>query len=315
MGPFYIYFKEQSLYEIIITPKFVLIIANEKGYSIEWLEKAFTMNRINHMDSRQKIVTHEFLKTTQLESGILQITLNRPEALNALSLDLMENFYQILLSAQQDVEIKAILITGEGKAFCAGADIHRLAKLNGPDGATFARHGQRIFRLLEQLGKPSLAAINGFALGGGCELAMAATMRIAATPALFGQPEVKLGVIPGFAGTQRLARLVGKGRALDLCLTGRIIKAEDALTWGLVSEVVAPEALLARAKAILLTLTQLAPFALKSVMNVIDNGYNLSFDDASELEAAHFGLCCATKDKQEGVKAFLEKRTAAFTGE
>lgn len=267
------------------------------------------------MDSRQTTLTQDILKTTQLESGILQITLNRPAALNALSIDLMEQLHRTLLSIQDDTEIKALLITGEGKAFCAGADIHRLAKLNGPEGVEFAKHGQKIFRLLEQLGKPSLAAVNGFAFGGGCELAMAATLRIAATTATFAQPEVKLGVIPGFAGTQRLARLIGKGRALDLCLTARILKAEEAYTWGLISEVVSPEELITRAKTILISLTQLAPLALQSVMQVIDHGYNVSMDDACELEAAHFGLCCATKDKQEGVTAFLEKRKAEFVGE
>jgi enoyl-CoA hydratase len=246
---------------------------------------------------------------------ILEIKLHRPDALNALNAELMAKLYQTLLTAKDDKKIKAILITGEGKAFCAGADINQLAKLNGQQGLEFARYGQMIFRTLEQLGKPSLAAINGFALGGGCELAMSATMRIASQTAIFGQPEVKLGVIPGFGGTQRLARLVGKGRALDLCLTGRTIKADEALQWGLVSEIVAPEKLLERAHAILNSLIKLGPVALKSVMATIDRGYDLSLDDAMELEAVHFGLCCATRDKQEGVSAFLEKRTAEFCGE
>lgn len=258
---------------------------------------------------------NDVLKITQLESGILQVTLNRPDALNALNKDLMERLEQVFLAAKQNNEVKALLLTGEGKAFCAGADINQLAKLEGQQGLTFARFGQKVFRTLEQLGKPSLAAINGYALGGGCELAMSATIRIASSTAIFGQPEVKLGVIPGFGGTQRLARLVGKGRALDLCLTGRTIKAEEALAWGLVTEVTAPDELQNRAKQILLSLTKLAPLALKSVMTVIDCGYDLSLDDAFEFEAVHFGLCCATRDKQEGVKAFIEKRAAAFSGE
>lgn len=256
----------------------------------------------------------EILKTKELDSGILQITLNRPEALNALNADLMNGLFEIFQSAKNNSAIKALLITGEGKAFCAGADIKQLAKLNGQEGLEFARRGQMVFRTLEQLGKPSLAAINGFALGGGCELAMSATLRIAATTAVFGQPEVKLGVIPGFGGTQRLSRLVGKGRALDLCLSGRIIKAEEALSWGLVSEVTAVEELLPRATAILQGLVKLGPLALKSVMTVIDRGYDLSLEDAFELEATHFGLCCATQDKKEGTTAFLEKRTAEFSG-
>lgn len=257
----------------------------------------------------------EILKTNQLDSGILMLTLNRPEALNALNADLMEKIYQTCLLAKKEPSIKALLITGEGKAFCAGADINQLAKLDGQEGVEFARRGQKIFRTLEQLGKPSLAAINGFALGGGCELAMSTTIRIASSAAIFGQPEVKLGVIPAFGGTQRLARLVGKGRALDLCLTGRTIKADEALAFGLVTEVVAPEELLNRAKLILSNLIKLGPIALKSVMTVIDHGYDLPLDDAFEFEAAHFGLCCATRDKKEGVSAFLEKRTAEFCGE
>lgn len=260
-------------------------------------------------------ISKEVVKILHHNSGILQITLHRPSALNALNIPLMEKLHEIFLAAKVNYEIKAILLTGEGKAFCAGADITQLAKLNGPEGAEFARHGQKIFRSLEQLGKPSLAAINGFALGGGCELAMAATLRIAATTAIFGQPEVKLGVIPGFGGTQRLARLIGKGRALDLCLTGRIVSAKEACEMGLVSEVVTAEELLPHALNILENIIKLGPLALKSIMTVIDHGYDLSLQDALELEATHFGLCCATRDKQEGVQAFLEKRTAEFCGE
>ncbi|EKD53635.1 MAG: Enoyl-CoA hydratase-isomerase [uncultured bacterium] len=255
------------------------------------------------------------LKVSQLESGILQLTLHRPDALNALNAELMDALYQALIKAKEDQKVKALLITGEGKAFCAGADIKQLAALDAKEGMAFAKYGQKVFRTLEQLGKPSLAAINGFALGGGCELAMAATLRIAASTAIFGQPEVKLGVIPGFGGTQRLARLIGKGRALDLCLTGRTIKAEAAHAFGLVSEVVSLDELLNRAKTILQGLTALAPVALSSIMTVIDCGYDLSLDDACEFEAVHFGLCCATADKKEGVSAFIEKRAAVFSGD
>jgi enoyl-CoA hydratase len=252
---------------------------------------------------------------TSLESGILQITLTRPDALNALSAELMDKLHQTFLAAKDNKEVKSLLLTGEGKAFCAGADINQLAKLNVKEGLDFARYGQRVFRLLEQLGKPSLAVINGFALGGGCELAMSATLRIAADIAIFGQPEVKLGVIPGFGGTQRLSRLIGKGRALDLCMTGRTIKADTALAWGLVTEILPQDELMNRAKEILLTLNKLPPFALRSIMTVIDQGYDLSLDEATEFEASYFGLCCATKDKHEGVSAFLEKRAATFCGE
>lgn len=257
----------------------------------------------------------EIIKVRELTNHILEITLNRPDALNALNGEVIDKLQSLLLSAKNNSHIKAILLTGEGKAFCAGADINQLEMLNGQTGYEFARHGQRVFDLLEQLGKPSLAVVNGYALGGGCELAMSATLRIASTTAVFGQPEVKLGVIPGFGGTQRLSRLIGKGRALDLCLTGRIIKAEEALAWGLVTEIVKPEELYQRAIALLESLVKLPPLAQKSIMTVINNGFNLSLEDALQLEAAHFGLTTATRDKHEGVRAFLEKRTAEFVGE
>ena len=249
------------------------------------------------------------------ENGILHVLLHRPDALNALNIEIMTQLQDIFISAKSNYAVKGLLITGEGKAFCAGADINQLGTLNAQTGLEFSRHGQKIFRLLEQLGKPSIAAINGFALGGGCELAMAATMRIASTHAVFGQPEIKLGIIPGFGGTQRLSRLVGKSRALDLCLTGRNIKAEEALHWGLVNEVVSPEQLIHRAESILKDIVRMGSLAVKSILTVIDQGYNLTMEEALEFEASHFGLCCATRDKQEGVKAFLEKRTAEFVGE
>jgi enoyl-CoA hydratase len=255
------------------------------------------------------------LNISVIEAHILHLSLNRPDALNALNASLLEQFEQALIQAKHDKAIRAILITGEGKTFCAGADIKELQVLDGVTGLAFARRGQSIFRMLEQLGKPSLAAIHGYALGGGCELAMAATMRIAANNAKFAQPEVKLGVIPGFGGTQRLARLIGKGRALDICLSARTIDANEALNFGLVSELVEPVNLLERAKQILLDLIKLSPNALKSVMLAIDQGCDLSLADAFELEALHFGLCCTTPDKKEGVSAFLEKRKANFSGE
>lgn len=247
-------------------------------------------------------------------NNILKITLSRPDKLNALSCEVLDELQRAFLSAKVDESVKAILLTGAGKAFCAGADINQLATLSPQEGYTFAKKGQAVFRLLEQLGKPSLAAINGFAFGGGCELAMAATMRIAASTAQFGQPEIKLGVIPGYGGTQRLARLVGKGRALDLCLTGRFIKAEDALQWGLISEICPNDTLLTRAEEILNNIIHLAPLAVSSVMTVIDGGYDLPLQDALELEAVHFGMLCGSEDKKIGVTAFLEKRAAAFTG-
>jgi len=259
-------------------------------------------------------MTETNLKLNQSKTGILTLRLNRPGALNTLNLALLEELEQALEQAKNDPTIKALLLCGEGKTFCAGADIHHLATLNTQAGYAFAKKGQAIFSALEKLGKPSLAAVHGFALGGGCELAMAATLRIAADSATFGQPEVKLGIIPGFGGTQRLARLVGKGRALDLCLSGRLIKAPEALAWGLVSDLTPADNLLAQATSLLETLLKQPPLAMRSIMEVIDCGYDLDLDAALELEATHFGLCCASQDKNEGVSAFLEKRPAQFIG-
>lgn len=249
------------------------------------------------------------------QNGILTLTLNRPEKLNALSTEVLNSLKKLFLAAKTNNQVKALMITGSGKAFCAGADINRLAECTAHTGYQFACDGQEVFRLLETMGKPSLAAVNGYAYGGGCELAISTTLRIASNKASFGQPEVKLGVIPGYGGTQRLARLVGKGRALDLCLTGRFIDAHTALNWGLVSWVVEPEQLVEQGKKILLTILGMAPLAIAGVMETIDHGYDISLTDALHLEAIHFAKVCATTDKKEGVAAFLEKRTAVFTGE
>lgn len=250
----------------------------------------------------------------QIEAGILTITLNRPEKLNALNQAMFDELSLLLCQAKEDKSIQGLILTGEGRAFCAGADIKRLAECNAQSGYEFAQQGQAVFRQLETLGKPSLAAINGYAFGGGCELAIAATLRLASTEAQFGQPEVKLGVIPGYGGTQRLARLIGQGRALDLCLTGRFIDAETAKQWGLVSDVVTAETLLYEATRLMKGITALAPLALRAVIESIDHGYNLSLPDALHLEALHFATTCASQDKQEGVSAFLEKRAPQFKG-
>lgn len=250
----------------------------------------------------------------KLEDGILTITLNRPEKLNALNEEVLLNLSELFSRAKDDTAVKGLLITGQGKAFCAGADITRLAECDAHRGYQFACFGQEVFRQLETLEKPSMAAINGFAFGGGCELAMAATLRVAATSAQFGQPEIKLGVIPGYGGTQRLARLIGKGRALDLCLTGRFINANTALNWGLVNEVIEPNELLDHSRALLKSILNMAPLAVASVMSTIDRGYDMSLDDALHLEAVHFAKVCASQDKNEGVEAFLQKRQAHFKG-
>lgn len=252
---------------------------------------------------------------TDLSEGILTLTLNRPEKLNALNEPLLNALHQQFDLAKQNKQVKAILLTGEGKAFCAGADIQRLAECNAEQGYAFAEFGQSVFRQLETLGKPSLAAINGFAFGGGCELAISATLRIASTHAQLGQPEVKLGVIPGYGGTQRLARLIGKGRALDLCLTGRFIDAETALAWGLITDLTTPEQLIERGKTILKNIINMAPIAVQGVIEAIDHGYDLPLSDALKIEALQFARACASEDKAEGVHAFLEKRKAVFKGQ
>ncbi len=250
-----------------------------------------------------------------MRDGVLVIMLNRPDKLNALNEEVLTTLTTLLTTAKQTTAIKAVLISGQGKAFCAGADITRLAVCDAQTGYAFALVGQTVFRLLETLGKPSLAAINGYAFGGGCELAMAATLRIAAHTAQFAQPEVKLGVIPGYGGTQRLARLVGKGRALDMCLTGRAIDAETAKQWGLVSDVVPLAELEDKAMHVLHTILAMAPLAIQSVMETIDHGYDLSLTDALHIEALQFSKTCASVDKNEGVDAFLTKRTPRFKGE
>lgn len=253
---------------------------------------------------------------TELDSdGILSITLNRADKLNALSAELLAELLHVIDQAHKDSQTYSLLLTGAGKAFCAGADIRRLAEVDANSAYHFACDGQHVFDRLENLGKPSLAAVNGFCFGGGCELAMAATLRFASVEARFAQPEVKLGVIPGFGGTQRLARLVGKGRALDMCLSGRTIMAEEAHAWGLVNALYPGDTLLAAAKEYLRQLRQLAPIALQRTMEAIHRGYDLPLADALQLEALLFAQSTATKDRREGVAAFLEKRAAKFVGE
>lgn len=258
-------------------------------------------------------MNHTTLKT-QLVEGILEVTLSRPDKLNALNDIMLDELLDVFTYAKNTPDVKGIFITGEGKAFCAGADINRLAEVDAIQGLAFARQGQHVFRTLETLGKPSLAAVNGFAFGGGCELAMSASIRTASEKAQFGQPEVKLGVIPGYGGTQRLSRLVGKGRAVDLCITGRFIDGKTAYDWGLVTLLAAPEEHLQKSRELLRMATQQGPFAVASTLQVIDEGFDLSLEQALELEALHFATTCATQDKTEGTKAFLEKRKANFQG-
>jgi len=243
------------------------------------------------------------------------ITLYRPQVLNALNIALLTELAAAIEDFASDPEIRVILLTGAGpKAFAAGADIAELAALDADSGRAYAAWGQAFTRKLETCGKPVLACINGFALGGGCELAMACTLRLAADTARFGQPEVKLGVIAGFGGTQRLPRLVGRGAALRLLLSGTIISATEALRIGLVDEVVPAAELMARAEALALEIAANAPLAVERTLLAVDSGLDLSLEDALAEEARHFGQTCATKDKAEGTTAFLAKRTPVWTG-
>jgi enoyl-CoA hydratase/carnithine racemase len=247
--------------------------------------------------------------------AIAYVTLNRPKVMNALSHATWEDLDAAFHDARDDEAVRGAILTGAGdKAFIAGADISELAHVTAVQAEQSSAYGQKVLNLIENLGKPVVAAINGFALGGGCETAMACTIRIASESARFGQPEVKLGLLPGGGGTQRLPRLVGKGRALQLILTGGIITAAEAYRIGLVNEVVPPAQLLARAEAILNEIFSNAPLAVKFSLQAINDGLETTLAEGLALEASFFGLCAGTEDKKEGTTAFLEKRKAQFQG-
>ena len=251
----------------------------------------------------------------EVKDQIARITVNRPNVLNALNRKTVEELGASLDAARQDDSVRVVILTGAGeKAFVAGADINELAKRTPVDGPDFAHFGQTVLRKLETLGKPSIAAINGFALGGGCELALACTMRIASKNAKLGQPEVKLGILPGYGGTQRLPRLCGKGVAHEMILTGEMITADEALRVGLVNRVVEQAELLSTAEAIAKKIIANAPVAVRYAMEAVERGVEMPQEEGLYLEAALFGLCCATDDMHEGTRAFLEKRPAKFQG-
>lgn len=251
----------------------------------------------------------------EVKDQIARITFNRPGVLNALNLKMLDELSNCLENARRDDSVRVVILTGAGeKAFVAGADINELSRQTALEGKETALRGQGVFRRLETLGKPSIAAINGFALGGGCELALACTMRIASKNARLGQPEVKLGILPGYGGSQRLSRLCGKGIASELILTGEMIFAEEALRIGLVNRVVEPGDLLATAESIARKIIANAPLAVKYSLEAIDKGMEMPQEEGLFLEATLFGLCCATEDMREGTRAFLEKRPAKFQG-
>ena len=249
------------------------------------------------------------------DEAVAVVTVNRPAVLNALNAQTIDELRRAFLDLRHDATVRAVVLTGAGeKAFVAGADIGELATLDATRAHDLARRGQHVFDLVEHLGKPVVAAINGFALGGGCELAMACTFRLAAETARLGQPEINLGIIPGYAGTQRLTRLVGRDRALDLVLTGRHVAAAEALAMGLVTRVVPAPALLDEARAFAALLATKPPLAVRYAIEAVVRGADLPFADGCALEATLFGLAAATDDMREGTRAFLEKRPAVFTG-
>jgi len=245
---------------------------------------------------------------------IATITINRPDKLNALNDRVIAELGDAIDSARENADVGGVILTGAGRAFVAGADISELTAHGAVSAKALAQRGQDVFRRYETSPKPTIAAVNGFALGGGCELAMACHIRIASDAAKFGQPEVKLGLIPGYGGTQRLPRLIGKGRALQLLLTGETIDANEAYRIGLVNRVVPAADLMATASAMLTTILANGPLAVASCVESVNRGYDLTLDEALTLEATAFGLLAATDDKREGTKAFMEKRPPRFTG-
>ncbi|MFI5312089.1 MAG: enoyl-CoA hydratase/isomerase family protein, partial [Gemmatimonadales bacterium] len=245
---------------------------------------------------------------------VATVTINRADKLNALNAAVLRDLGAVLDEVSARADVGAVVLTGAGRAFVAGADISTLATAAPGELEKFSRSGQALFRRIEQLSKPVIAAVNGFALGGGFELALASHVRIASTQAKFGLPEVRLGLIPGYGGTQRLPRLVGRGRALQLILTGDAIDAAEALRLGIVNAVVEADALLGAAQALARTMLKNAPIALARALEAVDVGLDATLDDALRLEARLFGSLESTSDMREGTRAFLEKRAPAFHG-
>lgn len=253
--------------------------------------------------------------TVQKENGIALITINRPKVLNALNTDTLNELKAAVLDAGADESIKVLIITGAGeKAFVAGADIVQMRDLSVLEGRKMTMLGQDVFNIIENLDKPVIAAVNGFALGGGCELAMSCDIRVASQNAKFGQPEVNLGIIPGYAGTQRLARLIGKGRAKYYIYTGYMFTAEEAFQMGLVNKVVRPEELLDECKTIAQTIMSKAPVAIMMAKKAINHGLDMDLNSGVAYEAEAYTTTFATEDRVEGMTAFLEKRAANFKG-
>lgn len=250
------------------------------------------------------------------DDAVALVTINRPQVLNALNLATLDELRRVILDFKKDDSVRAVILTGSGeKAFAAGADVNELAVQTPIAGRELALAGQHVLDLLENMGKPVIAAINGYALGGGCELALACTLRIAADTARLGQPEINLGILPGYAGTQRLPRLVGKARAMELILTGAQISASEAERIGLVNRVVPAAALLTEAKKLAGELARQAPIAVRYIIDAINHGLEMPFVEGCRFEATLFGLVAASEDMREGTRSFLEKRKPEFKGE
>jgi len=249
------------------------------------------------------------------QDSIAYVTVNRPKVLNALNMATMEELRSAFHEIKDDSSLRVVILTGTGeKAFIAGADIAELSQQDAITAKEYTHRGQSVLNLIENLGKPVIACINGFALGGGCEIALACTMRLASETAKLGQPEVKLGIIPGYGGSQRLPRLVGKGIAMQILLAGEMITAQEAHRIGLINEVTAPADLIPRAEAIAQKIIANAPLAVQYTMEAVNRGMEMNLSEGLYLEATLFGLACATEDKKEGTTAFLEKRPAQFKG-
>jgi len=249
------------------------------------------------------------------DEAVALVTINRPQVLNALNMATLDELRRVILDLKRDDSVRAVILTGSGeKAFVAGADVNELAAQTPLAGREHALSGQHVLDLIENMGKPVIAAINGYALGGGCELALACTLRIAADTARLGQPEVNLGILPGYAGTQRLPRLVGKARAMELILTGAQITASEAERIGLVNRVVPAAALLTEAKKLAGQLAKQAPIAVRYIIDAINHGLEMPFREGCRFEATLFGLVAGSEDMREGTRSFLEKRKPEFTG-
>jgi enoyl-CoA hydratase len=250
-----------------------------------------------------------------IQGPVATVTVDRPDKLNVLSIETLKELRWAIESILERADVRVAIITGTGdKAFAAGADVSELAGLNASQAKAFANVGQSLFNLIENGGKPFIAAINGYAFGGGCELALACAIRLASKNAKLGQPEIRLGVMTGFGGSQRLVRLVGKGRAMELCLLGEPIDASVAFNWGLVTKIVSPECLVAEANLLAERLASYPPLAVKYTLEAINTASDLPLNEGQACEASLFGLCFSTEDMKEGTAAFLEKRRAAFTG-